>query len=70
MKWLKVTAAAMMSLGLVSMAPQATCAANGACQGCYNGCLQTYGDDLYLFTQCLDHCVDENGIPCQSDAGG
>ena len=67
MKWLKVTAAAMMSLGLVSMAPQASCASSGACQGCYNSCLQNYGDDLYLFTQCYSHCVDEYGTPCQDD---
>lgn len=65
MKWLKVTAAAMMSLGLVSMAPQASCAANGACQNCYNSCLEIYGDDLFLFTQCYGNCSDENGIPCQ-----
>ena len=37
MKWLKVTAGAVMSLGLVSMVPQASCAANGACQGCGEG---------------------------------
>lgn len=69
---LKLAAASLFSLGIIALTPIAAHA--DACNQCYGGCLDAYGEDnsesgYYALSQCVNSCNSPGGA-CADTAPG
>lgn len=63
----KLLSASLASLTILALTPVAAHA--DACNQCYGGCVDSYGDDnsengLYLLSLCVNSCTNEDGRLC------
>ena len=73
MRKLNFVAASLASLTIVALTPVAAHA--DACNQCFGGCIDAYGDDnsqsgYRLLSQCFNSCTNETGARCMDTLPG
>jgi hypothetical protein len=68
---LKALGAGLAAGAIMVLSPMA---AYADCNGCYGGCIETYGEDntetgYYWLSVCLNSCLDDLGRPCMGTIG-
>jgi hypothetical protein len=67
MRKFRIVAASLAALTVAALSPAAAWA--DACNQCFGGCIDAYGDDgsesgFHALSQCFNSCTNENGFRC------